>query len=143
MVGSPPANAGDAGSSPGLGGLHMPRSSWARAPQLLRLRSGALRPQLLSPCVATAEARSPGARVLRRDRPPRCTVVRSGLCSQQLERAPAQQRRPNAAKKNQQNCCGKGLNYTNDSGMHILCDAVICVTPFKRTASNHKSTGLV
>ena len=50
---------------------------------------------------------------------------------------------PMQPKKNQQNCCGKGLNYTNDSGMHILCDAVICVTPFKRTASNHKSTGLV
>ena len=26
VVGSPPANAGDAGSSPGLGGSHMPRS---------------------------------------------------------------------------------------------------------------------
>ena len=32
-----PANAGDTGSSPGLGGSHMPRSSWARAPQLLSL----------------------------------------------------------------------------------------------------------
>ncbi|KAJ8785847.1 hypothetical protein J1605_006807 [Eschrichtius robustus] len=29
-----PANAGDTGSSPGLGGSHMPRSSWAREPQL-------------------------------------------------------------------------------------------------------------
>ena len=29
-----PANAGDAGSSPGLGRSHMPRSSWAREPQL-------------------------------------------------------------------------------------------------------------
>ena len=27
-----PANAGDAGSSPGLGGSHMPRSGWAREP---------------------------------------------------------------------------------------------------------------
>ena len=27
VVGSLPANAGDAGSSPGLGGSHMPRSS--------------------------------------------------------------------------------------------------------------------
>ena len=33
-----PANAGDTGSSPGLGGSHMPRSSWAREPQLLSLR---------------------------------------------------------------------------------------------------------
>ena len=38
VVGSLPANAGDAGSSPGLGGSHMPRSSWAREPQLLRDR---------------------------------------------------------------------------------------------------------
>ena len=35
MVGSPPANAGDAGSIPGPGGSHMPRSDWARGPQLL------------------------------------------------------------------------------------------------------------
>ncbi|KAJ8782248.1 hypothetical protein J1605_010227 [Eschrichtius robustus] len=33
-----PANAGDAGSSPGLGRSHMPRSNWAREPQLLSLR---------------------------------------------------------------------------------------------------------
>ena len=34
MVGSLPANAGDTGSSPGLGRSHMPRSNWAREPQL-------------------------------------------------------------------------------------------------------------
>ena len=28
-----PANAGDTGSSPGLGRSHMPRSNWAREPQ--------------------------------------------------------------------------------------------------------------
>ena len=33
-----PANAGDPGSSPGLGGSHMPWSGWAREPQLLSLR---------------------------------------------------------------------------------------------------------
>ena len=33
-----PANAGDTGSGPGLGGSHMPRSGWAREPQLLSLR---------------------------------------------------------------------------------------------------------
>ena len=49
VVGSPPASAGDTGSSPGLGGSHMPRSGWARAPQLLSLRSRARKPQLLSP----------------------------------------------------------------------------------------------
>ena len=32
-----PAIAGDTGSSPGLGRSHMPRSSWAREPQLLSL----------------------------------------------------------------------------------------------------------
>ena len=32
-----PANAGDAGLSPGLGRSHVPRSSWAREPQLLSL----------------------------------------------------------------------------------------------------------
>ena len=34
MVENLPANAGDTGSSPGLGGSHMPRSNWAREPQL-------------------------------------------------------------------------------------------------------------
>ena len=38
MVESLPANAGDTGLSPGLGRSHMPRSNWAREPQLLRLR---------------------------------------------------------------------------------------------------------
>ena len=33
-----PANARDTGSSPGLGRSHMPRSGWAREPQLLSLR---------------------------------------------------------------------------------------------------------
>ena len=39
-----PANAGDTGSSPGLGRSHMPRSSWARDPQLLSLRVWSLCP---------------------------------------------------------------------------------------------------
>ena len=38
VVGSLPASAGDTGSSPGLGGSHMPRGGWAREPQLLSLR---------------------------------------------------------------------------------------------------------
>ena len=37
VVGSLPANAGDTGSSPGLGRSHVPRSNWAREPQLLSL----------------------------------------------------------------------------------------------------------
>ena len=38
MVESLPANARDTGSSPGPGRSHVPRSSWAREPQLLSLR---------------------------------------------------------------------------------------------------------
>ena len=38
VVESLPATAGDTGSSPGLGRSHMPRSNWAREPQLLSLR---------------------------------------------------------------------------------------------------------
>ena len=44
---NPPASAGDMGSVPGLGRLHMLWSNEARAPQLL------------SPCAAAAEARAP------------------------------------------------------------------------------------
>ena len=84
VVGSPPANAGDAGSSPGLGGSHMPRSSWVREPQLLTLHVWSL-------CSATGEAvmvRGP------------CTAMGSGPRLPQLERALAQTRRPNTAKNN-------------------------------------------
>ena len=82
MVGSLPANAGDAGSSPGLGGSHMPQSAWAREPQLLSLRVWSL-------CSATGEA------VIVRG--PR-TAMKSGPRSPQLEKALAQKRRPNTAK---------------------------------------------
>ena len=44
VVGNLPANAGDTGSSPGLGRSHMPPSSWAREPQLLSLRVWSLCP---------------------------------------------------------------------------------------------------
>ena len=46
MVENLPANAGDAGLSPGLGRSHMPRSNSAREPQLLSL-------PVWSPCSAT------------------------------------------------------------------------------------------
>ena len=49
VVESLPANAGDTDSSPGLGRSHMPRSGWAREPQLLSLRVWSL-------CFATREA---------------------------------------------------------------------------------------
>ena len=77
-----PANAGDVGSSPGLGRSHMPWSNWAREPQLLSLR-------VWSPCSATREA----AMV----RGPR-TVMKGGPRLPRLEKALAQKRRPNTAK---------------------------------------------
>ena len=78
-----PASAGDTGSSPGLGGSHMPRSDWAREPQLLSLRVWSL-------CSATGEAAIVGS--LR-------TAMKSGPCLPQLEKALAQKRRPNTAIK--------------------------------------------
>ena len=82
VVENPPVNAGDTGSSPGLGRFHMPRSNWAREPQLLSLRVWSL-------CSAAREA----AMV----RGPR-TAMKSGPRSPQLEKALAQKRRPNTAK---------------------------------------------
>ena len=55
-----PANAGDTGSSPGLGRSHMPRSNQAREPQLLSppttMKSGPHSPQLEK---ALAQEREP------------------------------------------------------------------------------------
>ena len=84
VVENPPANAGDMGSSPGLGRSHMPRSGWARVaePQLLSLRIRSL-------CSATREAA-----IVRGPR----TTMKSGPGSPQLEKALAQKRRPNTAK---------------------------------------------
>ena len=82
VVENPPANAGDTGSSPGLGRSHMPRSDWAREPQLLSLRVWSL-------CSATREAAI--VRGLR-------TTMKSGPHLPQLEKALAQKRRPNTAK---------------------------------------------
>ena len=82
VVESLPANAGDTGSSPGLGGSHMPRSSWAREPQLLSLRVWSL-------CSATRETAT--AKGLR-------TTMKSGPRSPQLEKALTQKRSPKTAK---------------------------------------------
>ena len=84
MVENLPANAGDTGLSPGLEGSHMPRSNWAREPQLLSLRIWSL-------CSAIAEAA-----IVRGPR----TAMKSGPRSPQLEKALAQKRRPNTAKIN-------------------------------------------
>ena len=77
-----PANAGDMGSSPGLGRSHMPRSNQACAPQLLSLRVWSL-------CSTTREAA-----IMRGPR----TAMKSGPHLPQLEKALAQKRRPNTAK---------------------------------------------
>ena len=77
MVENLPANAGDTGSSPGLGRSHMPRSNWAREPQLLSL------------CSAAREAAIVGG--LR-------TTMKRGPHLPQLEKALAQKQRPNTAK---------------------------------------------
>ena len=76
-----PASAGDTGSSPGLGGSHVPWSNWAREPQLLSLRVWSL-------CSATREAaivRGPH------------TAMKSGPRLPQLEKALTQKQRPNTA----------------------------------------------
>ena len=77
-----PANAGDMGSIPGLGGSHIPRSNWAHEPRLLSLRVWSL-------CPTTREAATVKG--------PR-TAMKSGPSSPQLEKALAQERRPNTAK---------------------------------------------
>ena len=74
--------SGDTGSSPGLERSHMPRSNWAREPQLLSLRVWSL-------CSATREAA-----IVRGPR----TAMKSGPCSPQLEKALTQKQRPNTAK---------------------------------------------
>ena len=77
-----PANAGDTGSSPGLGRSHMPWSNWVREPQLLSLRVWSLCPETRG----AATVRGPH------------TAMKSGPRSPQLEKALAQKRRPNTAK---------------------------------------------
>ena len=94
VVGSPPANAGDAGSSPGPGGSHMLRSGWARAPQLLSLRSGAHGPQLLRP--AHLEPVLCNGRSHRNEKPMHCSGEWPPLAATGESRV--QQQRPNAAK---------------------------------------------
>ena len=76
-----PANAGDTGSSPGLGGSHMLRSSWACEPKLLSLRVWSLRSETREAAIV---------------RGPR-TAMKSGPRLPQLEKALAQKRRPSTA----------------------------------------------
>ena len=85
----PANNAGDTGSSPGLGGSHMPRSGWAREPQLLSLRVWSLCP------AAGGAAMVKGPRTAMKSGPR--TAMKSGPHLPQLEKALAQKRRPNIA----------------------------------------------
>ena len=76
-----PANAGDTGSSPGLGRSHMPQRNWVREPQLLSLRVWSL-------CSTAGQAA-----IVRGPR----TTMKSGPRLPQLEKVLAQKRIPNTA----------------------------------------------
>ena len=92
MVGSPPAGAGDTGSSPGLGESHMPRSGWAGEPQLLGLRVWSL-------CSAAGEAAVVGGPRTAMKSGPR-TAMKSGPRLPQLEKALARTEDPTQPKMN-------------------------------------------
>ena len=114
VVKNPPASAGDMGSSPGPWRSHMPRSNWARAPQLLSLRSRGHEPQLLSLRATATEACVPRACAPQKEKPSQweaCApqkekpwqweafpATKSSPRSTQLEKAHEQKRRPNTAK---------------------------------------------
>ena len=86
VVESLPADAGDTGSGPGLGRSHMPRSDWAREPQLLSLRVWSLCP------AAGGAAVEGGPRTAMRSGPR--TAMGSGPRLAQLERALARTEDP-------------------------------------------------
>ena len=74
MVENLSANARDTGSSPGLGGSHMPQSNWACEPQLLSL------------CVCNLCSAAGEAAIVRGPH----TAMKSGPRLPQLEKALAQ-----------------------------------------------------
>ena len=91
VVESLPANAGDTGSSPGLGRSHMPQTSWAREPQLLSLRVWSLCPATGGAAIVKRPAHRDEERSLHRDEEwPPLAVTRE---------SPRTNRRPNTAKK--------------------------------------------
>ena len=86
MVEGLPASAGGTGSGPGLGGSHVPRSNWAREPQLLSLRVWSL-------CPATGGAAiERGPRTAMKSGPR--TAMRGGPRLPQLEKALARTEDP-------------------------------------------------
>ena len=92
MVESPPANAGDMGSSPGLGKSYMPRSGWAREPQLLSLRVWSLCPAMGGTAIVK------GPRTAMKSGPR--TAMKSGPHLPQLEKALARTEDPTQPKIN-------------------------------------------
>ena len=87
-----PANAGDTGSSPGLGRSHMPWSTWAREPQLLSLRVWSLCPTTGGAVIVR------GLRTAMKSGPR--TSMKSGPRLPQLEKALARNEDPTQLKIN-------------------------------------------
>ena len=92
VVESLPVNAGDMGSSPGLGRSHMPRSGSAREPQLLSLRVWSLCPA----AGGAAIVKSPRTAMKSGPR----TAMKSGPRLPQLEKALARTEDPTQPKIN-------------------------------------------
>ena len=93
---NPPANTGDMGSIPGLGGSQMPQDDRAGSSQLLSQRSA--RAAATEPMCPRAHA--PREKPLQWEA---CgSQLESGPCSRQLEKAPAQQQRRTSAATNKQ-----------------------------------------
>ena len=100
VVESLPANAGDTGSSPGLGGSHVPRSGWASEPQLLSLRVWSLCPAAGGAAMVRGPrtAMKSGPRTAMKSGPR--TAMKSGPRLPQLERALARTEDPTQPKIN-------------------------------------------
>ena len=94
VVKNQPANAGETGLIPDLGGSHMPRSKYARGPQLLSLRSRVWEPQLLKPSRLQPVLHNKRSRC--NEKP--VHALKSSPCSPQLEKACTQQRRARTSK---------------------------------------------
>ena len=90
MVEGLPAGAGDAGSGPGLGGSHVPRSGWAREPRLLSLRVWSLCPAMGGAAIVR------GPRTAMKSGPR--TAMKSGPRLPQLEKALARTEDPTQPK---------------------------------------------
>ena len=103
VVKNSPASAGDTGSTPSLGRFHMPQSSWAHVPQLLKtVCPPAHIPQPLSLRAAATEALVPRVCTVQQEKPLQWEarapqIVATRLL--QLEKTNVQQQRPRTTKK--------------------------------------------